>query len=102
MLSLAGIPPLAGFIGKYYAFWAAVEAGLTVFAVLGVIASVIGAYYYLRIAKIIYFDEPVGSYEPMPGMLRGVMTISAVFVVGFWLVPAPLVAAAGAAARSLF
>ena len=51
MLSLAGIPPLAGFIGKYYAFWAAVEAGLTVFAVLGVIASVIGAYYYLRIAK---------------------------------------------------
>ena len=55
MFSLAGIPPLVGFFGKYYVFVAAVEAGLVPLAVLGVIASVIGAYYYLRIVYLVYF-----------------------------------------------
>ena len=58
MFSLAGIPPLAGFFAKFYVFLAAVEAGLYPLAVIGVVASVVGAYYYLRIVKIIYFDEP--------------------------------------------
>jgi NADH-quinone oxidoreductase subunit N len=102
MFSLAGIPPLAGFFAKLYVFWAAVEAGLTVLAVLGVLASVVGAYYYLRIVKIIYFDEPKGSFEPLPVTLQGVIGVSSAFMLLFWLLPAPLVAAAGFAARSLF
>ena len=58
LFSLAGIPPLAGFFAKFYVFLAAIEAGLYVLAVIGVLASVVGAYYYLRIVKIMYFDEP--------------------------------------------
>ena len=57
MFSLAGIPPLAGFFGKYFVFLAAVKSGLYALAIIGVVASVVGAYYYLRIVKVIYFDE---------------------------------------------
>ena len=60
MFSLAGIPPLAGFFAKFYVFLAAIKAELYPLAVIGVLASVIGAYYYLRIVKIMYFDEPAG------------------------------------------
>ena len=66
MFSLAGIPPLAGFIGKLYVFLAAIDAGLVWFAVVGVILSVVGAYYYLRIVKIMYFDEPAAAFDPAP------------------------------------
>src|SRR5437868_4672694 len=65
MFSLAGIPPLAGFFAKYFVFLAAIKAGLYTLAVLGVLASVVGAYYYLSIVKVMYFDEPVGTFEPM-------------------------------------
>jgi NADH-quinone oxidoreductase subunit N len=58
MFSLAGIPPLAGFFAKWYVFLAAIEAGLFALAVIGVLASVVGAFYYLRIVKVMYFDEP--------------------------------------------
>jgi NADH-quinone oxidoreductase subunit N len=102
MLSLAGIPPLAGFFSKLYVFAAAVQAGLTALAVIGVVASVIGAYYYLRIVKIMYFDEPRGSFEPLPGNVRAVLAVTSAIVLLFWLVPAPLVGAATVAARSLF
>ena len=61
LFSLAGIPPLAGFFAKFYVFLAAIQAGLYPLAVIGVLASVVGAYYYLRIVKIMYFDEPVGA-----------------------------------------
>ena len=61
LFSLAGIPPLAGFFAKYYVFLAAIEAGLYALAVIGVLASVVGAYYYLRIVKIMYFDEPAAA-----------------------------------------
>ncbi len=57
MLSMAGIPPLAGFFGKFYIFIAAIDSGLFLLAILGVLSSVISAYYYLRIIKIMYFDE---------------------------------------------
>ena len=63
MFSLAGIPPFAGFFGKFYIFIAALKSGLIYLAVLGVIASVISAYYYLRIIKIMYFDESQLSYQ---------------------------------------
>lgn len=66
MLSLIGFPPFAGFFGKLYVFRAAVEADLFVLAIIGVVASVIGAYYYLRIIKIMYFDEPAAEFEKIP------------------------------------
>jgi NADH-quinone oxidoreductase subunit N len=102
LFSLAGIPPLAGFFAKFYVFLAAVEAGLFTLAVLGVIASVVGAYYYLAIIKIMYFDEPAQALEPMPGELRLVLGVTGLFNLLYLVYPAPLVTAAGAAARSLF
>ena len=102
MFSLAGIPPLAGFFAKLYVFWAAVEAGLYLLAILGALASVVGAFYYLRIVKIIYFDEPKGAFEPLSMNLNGVILASSAFILIFWLMPAPLRDAAGTAARSLF
>jgi NADH-quinone oxidoreductase subunit N len=102
MFSLAGIPPLAGFFAKYFVFLAAIKAGLYTLAVLGVLASVVGAYYYLSIVKVMYFDEPAGTFEPMPGALKIVLGVSGLLVILFIAYPAPLVAAAAAAAKSLF
>ncbi len=102
LFSLAGIPPLAGFFAKYYVFLAAIQSGLYALAVIGVVASVVGAYYYLRIVKIMYFDEPEGVFEPLPAELGAVLGISGVLMLAFVLIAAPLVQAAGAAAHSLF
>ncbi len=71
LFSLAGIPPLAGFFAKFYVFLAAIKAGLFTLAVIGVLASVVGAYYYLLIVKIMYFDEPAPAFEPMPRRAQG-------------------------------
>ncbi|MHB2169227.1 NADH-quinone oxidoreductase subunit NuoN [Alsobacter sp. R-9] len=102
MFSLAGVPPLAGFFAKWYVFAAAVDAKLYALAVIGMLASAVGAYYYLRIVKIMYFDEPAEAFAPLNPVLTGVIGVSGVFNVLFWLWPAPLVAAAAAAAKSLF
>ncbi|MCJ2066034.1 NADH-quinone oxidoreductase subunit NuoN [Methylobacterium sp. J-088] len=102
MFSLAGIPPLAGFFAKFYVFAAAIKAGLVTLAVIGVVTSVVGAYYYLRLVKIMYFDEPKEPYEAMAPGLRVVLALSSVVVVLFFLLPGPLVGAAGRAAKSLF
>lgn len=102
LFSLAGIPPLAGFFAKYFVFLAAVQSGLYALAVIGVIASVIGSYYYVRIVKIMYFDEPEGVFEPMPVELGAVLGLSGVLMLAYVLIASPLVEAAGAAARSLF
>jgi NADH-quinone oxidoreductase subunit N len=102
MFSLAGIPPLAGFFAKFYVFAAAIQANLIALAVIGVVTSVIGAYYYLRIVKIMYFDEPKPGFEPMPIGVQLVLGASTAVVLLFWLAPAPLVGAAAAAARALF
>lgn len=102
MFSLAGIPPLAGFFGKFYVFLAAINSGLYTLAIIGVLSSVVGAFYYLRIIKIMYFDEPAEKFEPMPGSLQGVLAISGLLVIFFFTYPAPLVAAANIAAKSLF
>ncbi|MEW5422589.1 NADH-quinone oxidoreductase subunit NuoN [Amorphus sp. 3PC139-8] len=102
MFSLAGIPPLAGFFGKFYVFLAAIEGGLYTLAVIGVLTSVVGAFYYLRIVKLMYFDEPAEQFEPMPGELRVVLGLSGIFVLFFVFVAAPLQAAATTAAQSLF
>jgi NADH-quinone oxidoreductase subunit N len=102
LFSMAGVPPLAGFFAKFYVFLAAIKAGLYLLAVLGVVTSVVGAYYYLAIVKLMYFDEPVGKFEPMPYELRVVLAICGLFNIFFFLYPAPLVGIASAAAHSLF
>ena len=102
LFSLAGVPPLAGFFAKFYVFLAAIKAGLFTLAVIGVVASVVGAYYYLYIIKLMYFDEPAGAVEPMRIELRTVLAVTGLFNILFFVYPAPLVSAATAAAKSLF
>jgi NADH-quinone oxidoreductase subunit N len=102
LFSMAGIPPLAGFFAKFYVFVAAIKAGLYVLAVIGVLASVVGAYYYLLIIKIMYFDEPAESFYGMPYELKLVLAFCGLFNVLFFLYPGPLISVASAAARSLF
>jgi NADH-quinone oxidoreductase subunit N len=102
LFSLAGIPPLAGFFAKFYVFLAAIKAGLFTLAVIGVLTSVVGAYYYLAIVKIMYFDEPVRSFERMPMLLRLVLGVSGLANILFFAYPAPLLVAATVAAKSLF
>jgi NADH-quinone oxidoreductase subunit N len=102
LFSLAGIPPLAGFFAKYYVFLAAMQAELYALAVVGMIATVVGAYYYLRIVKLMYFDQPVGFLDRTAPELQSVLAISGVLMFAFMAIAAPLVQAAGVAAHSLF
>ncbi|MBA8904746.1 MULTISPECIES: NADH-quinone oxidoreductase subunit NuoN [Aminobacter] len=102
MFSLAGIPPLAGFWGKWYVFLAAINANLYALAVIGVLASVVGAFYYLRIIKIMWFDEPVGGFQPMAGELRLVLGLSGAFVLFYVLIGGPIGQMAEAAAKTFF
>ena len=102
LFSLAGIPPLAGFFAKYYVFLAAIKANLFTLAVIGVLASVVGAYYYLMIIKTMYFDEPAKGFEPMPVELKAVLGVTGLFNLLYFIYPAPLLEAASAAAKSLF
>jgi NADH-quinone oxidoreductase subunit N len=103
MFSLAGIPPLAGFFAKFYVFLAAVRAGLYPLAVIGVVVSVVGAYYYLRIVKLIYFDEPAPAFERDMGVsLASIITGAGLFTLFFMLGAGPLVASAASAAAALF
>jgi NADH-quinone oxidoreductase subunit N len=102
LFSLAGIPPLAGFFAKYYVFVAAIKAGLYVLAVIGVLASVVGAYYYLAIVKIMYFEEPAGRFEPMHNEIKVVLAVSGCINLFFCVYPGLLVEYAAIAAKSLF
>ena len=102
MFSLAGIPPLAGFWGKWYVFLAAINAHLYALAIIGVLASVVGAYYYLRIIKIMWFDEPVGGFVPMASELRLVLGVSGAFVLFYVLIGGPIGNYAEAAAKTFF
>jgi NADH-quinone oxidoreductase subunit N len=102
MFSLAGIPPLAGFFAKYFIFMAAIKANLVTLAVIGVLASVVGAVYYIRIVKLMYFDEPAERFEPMVTEVKAVIVLAGLFVLLFALFPQPLSSLAQAAAASLF
>jgi NADH-quinone oxidoreductase subunit N len=102
LFSMAGVPPLAGFFAKFYVFLAAIKAGLYVLAVIGVLASVVGGYYYLAIVKTMYFDEPAEGFVGMPAALKVVLGVCALFNIVFFIYPAPLVGVASAAAQSLF
>ena len=102
MFSMAGIPPFAGFWGKLYVFMAAIDAKLYTLAILGVLASVVAAYYYIRIVKLMYFDEPAESFDRMPGRELGlIQAAAAAFVMFFFLFPGPLLRAADQAVKSL-
>ena len=103
MFSLAGIPPMAGFFGKLYIFLAAIDAELYTLAIIGVVSSVVGAFYYVRIVKIMYFDEsetPLDKQTDRP--LRLVITIAGLAILLFFIWPAPVVDTAAQAAASLF
>ena len=102
LFSLAGIPPLAGFWAKWYVFLAAINAGLYALAIIGVLTSVVAAFYYLRIIKIMWFDEPAGGFVPMSGELRVVLGLSGAFVLFYVLIGGPIGTLAQAAAKSFF
>jgi NADH-quinone oxidoreductase subunit N len=102
MFSLAGIPFLAGFFAKLYVFLAAINAGLYTLSVIGVLASVVGAYYYLLIIKTMYFDEPALAFSPMQPGQKAILGVTGLFNLLYVAYPAPLIAAATAAAKSLF
>ena len=103
MFSMAGIPPLAGFFGKFFVFKAAIDAQLYWLAVIGVLASVVSAFYYLRIVKLMYFDEPAEVLDsPIGRDMVTVLFATGLFTLFFWIFPAPIVNAAAAAAATLF
>ena len=102
LFSLAGVPPLAGFFGKFYVFVAAIKAGLFTLSVIGVLTSVIGAYYYLSIVKVMYFDEPLAQLDPVRVELRAVLAVAGLFNIFFFVYPGPLVSMATVAAKSFF
>jgi NADH-quinone oxidoreductase subunit N len=103
MFSLAGLPPTAGFFGKLYIFLAAIDAKLTGLAVIGVVTSVVGAFYYFRIVKVMYCDEPTGAFDqPIAGELKGVLVVTALVTLFFFLLPGPVIGSAEVAAASLF
>ena len=104
MFSLAGIPPLFGFWPKFLVFDAVVQAGLWPLAAIGIATSVIGAFYYLKIVKTMYFDEPAPAFAPSESRVEGGLIVaSALFVspLGYLAIPA-LGAASMAAAKALF
>ena len=102
LFEMAGIPPLAGFFGKFYVFMAAINAGLYIVAVIGVLASVVGAFYYLRIVKVMYFDEPAEAFERPIGMeMRAIIAAASIFVVFFVFATSPFIDGAQAAAAAL-
>ena len=102
MFSLAGIPPLAGFFAKYFVFLAAIEAKLYALAIIGVLSSVVGAYYYLRVVKLMWFDKPTGEFARTSGVLKLVFGFSGLFVTAYVLFGGPVGTAASAAAKSFF
>jgi NADH-quinone oxidoreductase subunit N len=103
MFSLAGLPPTAGFFAKLYIFLAAIDAKLIGLAVIGVVTSVVGAFYYFRVVKVMYFDEPVAAFDrPFSAELKGVLILTAIVSLFFFVAPGPVIAGANLAAASLF
>jgi NADH-quinone oxidoreductase subunit N len=104
MFSLAGIPPLFGFWGKFLVFQAAVAAGLFPLAAFGIAASVIGAFYYLRIIKTMFFDAPERTMRPVQSYAEaGVILVSSIIlVVGLFTLVSLLSVTSEAAAKALF
>ena len=102
LFSLAGAPPLAGFFAKWYVFVAAIKAGLFTLSVIGVLTSVVGAFYYITIVKVMYFDDPLAKLDPTRVEVSAVVAVTGLFNILFFVYPGPLVSVATAAAKSLF
>jgi NADH-quinone oxidoreductase subunit N len=103
MFSMAGIPPFAGFFGKLHIFMSAVQANMYGLAILGVLTSVVAAFYYIRIVQIIYFKEPEATLDQASGTeLNFVITTSGLLVTFFFIFSTPILSAASTAAASLF
>jgi NADH-quinone oxidoreductase subunit N len=101
MFSLAGVPPTAGFYAKFAVLSAAVQAGQLWLAVTAVVFSLIGAFYYLRIVKLMYFDDPVGAAQAGPGPARWLLSTNALAVLAVGIVPQPLMQLCFIAIKSL-
>jgi len=102
MFSLAGVPPLAGFFAKWYVFNAAIQAGLYPLAVIGILSSAVSAYYYLRIVKVMYFDEPAPAFDKPAPAPRAVLATTGLLVVFLFAYPGGFIEATRTAASSLF
>ncbi|ACI53067.1 proton-translocating NADH-quinone oxidoreductase, chain N [Gluconacetobacter diazotrophicus PA1 5] len=102
MFSMAGAPPLAGFFGKMMVFYAAINAHLFGLAAIGVVSSVIGGYYYVRIVKVMFFDDAAAPLDRRPLSLSFVSVGMGIATTGFLLVLGPVSSAAQAAAQALF
>ncbi|HEY7688870.1 MAG TPA: NADH-quinone oxidoreductase subunit NuoN [Dongiaceae bacterium] len=103
MFSMAGIPPMAGFLGKFFVFQAAVNVGLYWLAVIGVIASVVSAFYYLRIIKVMYFDAPAEALDRSESwVMKGIIAVSSLAMLLITFIPGPVLDTAARAASSLF
>jgi len=101
MFSLAGIPPLAGFFGKFYIFMSAIESNMFILSIIGVLASVVGAFYYLRIVKIIYFDEPQEKFDGLYiKSLNLLFYPSSILIIVFCFYPSPVINIANFAIKS--
>lgn len=104
MFSLSGLPPTAGFISKFYIFKTAIESGHTTVALIGILASIVSVYYYLRVVYYLYMKEPAEGYEvgTSGGVFAlGALTIAVVGILAIGVYPSPLFQAAGNAARAL-
>jgi len=102
MFSMSGIPPMAGFFGKFAVFQAALQQELYILAIVGALSSVVAAYYYLRVVKVMFFDDPGEAFDKtMPFARRAVMIVSVVFVLGFILSPSSFVESTEAAGGAL-
>ena len=89
--SLAGIPPMAGFFAKFYVFMAVIESGMFTLAIIGLVTTVVSAFYYIRIIKIMYFDDPKKPFEELKDFgIYGSLIVSCIFLVSFFLYPSIL------------
>ena len=91
LFSLAGIPPLAGFFAKFYIFMAVIEAKMYALAVIGLVTTVVSAFYYLRIIKVIYFDRPKKAFdESYDWGLKGSLILSSILILIYFIYPSIL------------
>ena len=103
MFSMAGLPPLAGFFGKFYVFMAALDAQLYILAIIAVVTSVIAAFYYLRIIKFIYFDKLVTRFDSQKNTaMASMIFVTCIIIIFFFAYPLPIVDNATHAAQWLF
>ncbi len=91
LFSLAGIPPLAGFFAKFYIFMSVIESGMFVLAIIGLVTTVVSAFYYIRIIKIMYFDNPKKPFENFKDAgIQGPLILSCILLISFFLYPSIL------------